>query len=201
MCQITRRPFSPSAALCFPVEVKGKKGKLKGVYIVYSTHQDAYLRIKHKVLFSLTYITVFAKLQSSSYFSILTKECLIGLVGWIKRAKKIHMHVLQYVLKGWKQNTENLAVPWSPGEKEVMSLYLIGLKGNVLTVLQRSCIWLMRPSRKKLGEYIVKAVLYGSLRMLFCRQQLLATERHKMAAGHRNLVSSDIVCTLIVSSE
>lgn len=37
--------------------------------------------------------------------------------------------------------------------------------------------------------------------MLFCRQQLLATERHKMAAGHRDLVSSDIVCTLIVSSE
>lgn len=80
-----------------------------------------------------------------------------------------------------------------------MSLYVIGLNGNVLPVSQRSCIWLMRPGRKKLGEHIVEAVLYGSLQMLFCRQQFLATERHKMAAGHGDLVSADIVCTLIVT--
>lgn len=101
MCQITRWPFSPSAALCFSVEVKGEKEKLRRVCIVDSTHQDAYLRIKHKVLFNLTYITIFSKLQCSSYFQILTEECLISLVAWIKRAKKIHTHVLQYVLKCW----------------------------------------------------------------------------------------------------
>lgn len=110
MSQITRWPFSPSAALCFSVEVKGKKGKLRRVYIVDSTHQDAYLRIKHKVLFSLTYNTIFSKLQRSSYFQILTEECLISLVAWIKRAKKILTHVLQYVLKSWKQNTANLVL-------------------------------------------------------------------------------------------
>lgn len=50
-----------------------------------------------------------------------------------------------------------------------MSLCLIGLNGNVLPVLQRSSIWLMRPCHKKPGEHIVKAVLYGSCQMLFCR--------------------------------
>lgn len=48
-----------------------------------STHQDAYLRIKLTVIFSLTAITMFAKLQSSSVlnFHILTQECIISLVG------------------------------------------------------------------------------------------------------------------------
>lgn len=47
-----------------------------------STHQDADLRIKHTVIFSLMSITMFAKLQSSSVLiHILTKECIISLVG------------------------------------------------------------------------------------------------------------------------
>jgi len=74
-----------------------------------------------------------------------------------------------------------------------MSLYLIGLNGNVLITLQRSCIWLMKTSHKKLGEYIVKVVLYGCLLMSLCRQQLLATVRHKITAGHGDFISSDIV--------
>lgn len=79
-----------------------------------------------------------------------------------------------------------------------MSLYLTGLDGKVLIMLQRSCIWLTKSSHKKLGEYIMKVVLYGCLIMFLCRQQLLATVRHKITAGHGDLISSDIVIFVFV---
>lgn len=46
-----------------------------------STHQDADLRIKHTVIFSLMSITMFAKLQSSSVliFTFSQKNALLAL--------------------------------------------------------------------------------------------------------------------------
>lgn len=69
-----------------------------------------------------------------------------------------------------------------------MSLCLRGLSGNVLIMLQRSCIWLTKSSHKMLQEYIVTVILYGCLLMFLCRQQLLATVRHKITAGHGDLI-------------
>lgn len=138
MCQITREPFSPSAALCFSVE--GKKRKLKRLYIVDATHQDAYLRIKHKVLFSLTYITVFAKLQSFKVF-IFTfsqkKPC-----GMNKEGKEDSHAYSIICFKGLKAKHRNPSK--SRGKRgNVTLLYRSQLKCSAS--LQRSCIWLMRP--------------------------------------------------------
>lgn len=80
-----------------------------------------------------------------------------------------------------------------------MPLCLTALNGNVLIMLQRSCIWLMKSSHEKLGERIMKAVLYGCpLLMFLCGQQLLVIVRHKITAGHGDLISSGIVIFVFV---
>lgn len=45
-------------------------------------------------------------------------------------------------------------------KKEVMSLYLTGLKGNLLIMWKRRCVWLTKSSHEKLEEYSVEVVFY-----------------------------------------
>lgn len=95
---------------------------------------------------------------SCSSFHTLREECITSYV-FKRRYRRCIFYNLAKKLQA-KMQKSSFPLPSGRGGEEVMSLYLAGLKGNLLIMWKRCCIWLMKSSHEKLEEYSVEVVFY-----------------------------------------